>query len=153
MKKKAVSSSSWCPRHARLLPGMPAALEENKRTAAAAVWSTDTQKDAQTPLPSAARRTKQQRSGAVVRLCRPKTVPGAPGRRAAACTNHRSPGWNVSQRRASQGEGAGEWVRGGPLMVSHTGASICIFKFDRKCFIAFYWIYVYVCTAIRDSPE
>lgn len=38
---------------------MPAALEEEKRTGAA-VWSTDSQQDAQTPIPSAARRTEQQ---------------------------------------------------------------------------------------------
>lgn len=60
--KKTVSSSSWCPRHARsgCSPKMPADLEEEKRTAAAAaaVWSTDAQEDAQTPLPSADRRTK-----------------------------------------------------------------------------------------------
>lgn len=81
MKKKAVSSSSWCPRHARrgCSPGCLRLWEEKKRTAAAAVWSTDAQKDAQTPLPSAARRTKQQRRGAAVRLCRPKPEPGAPG--------------------------------------------------------------------------
>lgn len=60
--KKAESSSSFYPIHARLLllPGMPAALEEEKRTGAAAVWSTDSQQDAQTPIPSAARCTEQQ---------------------------------------------------------------------------------------------
>lgn len=57
--RKTVSSSSRSPRHARsgCSLKMPASLEEEKRNAAAAaaVWSTDAQGDAQTPLPSAAR--------------------------------------------------------------------------------------------------
>lgn len=115
-----------------LLPGMPAALEAARRTAAAAVWSTDAQQDARTPLPSAARRTKQRRRGAAARLCFPQPEPGAPPV-TDSCVGQSQAAWEERFSGESQSRGgAGEGVRGGPLMdllwkFAHPGPRICVF--------------------------
>lgn len=77
-----------------------------KRTAAAAaaVWSTDAQQDAQTPIPSAARRTKQQgREAACVSL--PEAGALGDGQLGGPITAHW--GWNVCGRKPME-RGAGK---------------------------------------------
>lgn len=83
MKKKnnTVSSSSRCPRHARrgCFPGCLRIWRRKRTAAALLLFGPRTHKqDAQTPLSSADRRTKQHRLRPAVRLCCSKPEPRSP---------------------------------------------------------------------------
>lgn len=100
------------------------------RCCSAAVWSTDAQ-DAQTPLPSADRRTKQHRLSAAVRLRRSKPAPRSPitdswAHQSQAARVGRLSGGSQSEKRGgrrSERRSADEFI----IEVYSRGAALCIF--------------------------